>query len=404
MQTQILGFLSPAITVIFTCVFVAIWWQDRSRLHILAYASWFGVVALATALQAFLITRFGPAEMLLLHGVLTSGTIALLWGVARSRNSKIPLTGLIGIALANGVVCWIAGTYENQMAFLISQNYNGSLLFALGAFSVWLTARRGFADRLLISAFAFAAAYGLLRPPLIVLMKSNMTIQEYQESSMITINMVINAIISLFLALALLASIFEAKLREQHREDSRDALSGLATRAEFERAAARLFAKANKDETNVFMIVADIDHFKRINDKWGHSAGDRVIAEFAALIGRSIRDTDICGRIGGEEFCVLVSNCRAENARNLADRLRADTELLFPKSADRHLAVTASFGIAGWRPGESYSKAFKRADAALYAAKNGGRNQVCTEDSLSRRENDQILSDESSPNVVSFAR
>ncbi len=233
---------------------------------------------------------------------------------------------------------------------------------------------------------------------------NQMTMQEYPESTMFTINMVMNAVLCLFLALALLASIFEARLRAQHDEDSRDALSGLTMRSAFAKSAAKLVARAHTENLNVFMIEADIDHFKRINDKWGHSSGDKVIAEFAALIANSTRDTDICGRIGGEEFCLVVSNCSMENAINLADRLRFDAERLFPESAKRHLSVTASFGVAKWRQGETYTKVFERADAALYSAKNAGRNRVCAETDLSRRRTDDANSGEPLGNVISLVR
>lgn len=121
------------------------------------------------------------------------------------------------------------------------------------------------------------------------------------------------------------------------------------------------------------LIVLDIDHFKRINDRRGHDAGDRVLQATAALIAKGISRTDYLGRWGGEEFILLLPNKRKEFALAMAEKIRLMIcDAVF--EADNPLAVTASFGVDHHLPGEDFSLTFKRADGALYQAKAQGRN------------------------------
>ena len=127
---------------------------------------------------------------------------------------------------------------------------------------------------------------------------------------------------------------------------------------------------------SVCMIIGDLDHFKRVNDIWGHQAGDEAISAFGKLVSQTVRATDLCGRIGGEEFCVLVCNCEQEAAVGMANRIRSKFAILELESLGPDIRLTASFGVSQWRPGEGYGKLFARADEALYQAKRSGRNRV----------------------------
>lgn len=120
----------------------------------------------------------------------------------------------------------------------------------------------------------------------------------------------------------------------------------------------------------------DLDHFKQVNDRLGHAEGDRVLQRFAGVLQRELRHTDIASRIGGEEFCVVLNAIEQDAARTIAERIRqgfADLELAI---ADTGLMATVSIGLAMSTGDEEFSSLLNRADAALYQAKNGGRNQV----------------------------
>ncbi|MEM8724239.1 MAG: GGDEF domain-containing protein [Pseudomonadota bacterium] len=407
MQAQILTLIIPAMTLIFSAVFIGLWWQDRSRLYILSYAYWFAAVATGIALQAWIITNFGPAEVVLFHLLSSSGLIALLWGVAKRDNRRVPLLAFILVTLASGVVCWFARAWEVQPVLLLAQNFNAGLLFAMGAYGKWSTQHRHFADRVLLTTFLLLAAYSIFRPSVTVLLQSKMTMVEYQTSVMLTVNMAMTAVLCLLLSFALVATIIADNMQKERNEASLDPLSGLPTRRAFERDAKELHARAVAEQRRASLIVADIDHFKRINDTWGHSTGDRVIKQFADMLSAKIRPSDAIGRIGGEEFCLVVWDCDAIQAAALANRVRSSTLELSARENDEDVRVSASFGVAVFDRTDSYTDVFKRADEALYAAKKSGRNRVCIwgegDQNLSIRSVDRT-SECSADNVVSLRR
>ena len=168
----------------------------------------------------------------------------------------------------------------------------------------------------------------------------------------------------------------ERLLREVTRLSTTDPLTGLSNRRHFDAAAKLEIIRARRYGRPLSAVMVDLDHFKRVNDTYGHAAGDRVLVAVAGLCIRLARTTDLKARLGGEEFCLLLPETPAESSRVLAERLRADVEAL-PFDADgRPFRVTASMGISGFVPGDELEILVGRADAALYSAKESGRNRV----------------------------
>lgn len=125
------------------------------------------------------------------------------------------------------------------------------------------------------------------------------------------------------------------------------------------------------------VLMIDIDFFKRVNDQYGHAAGDKVLKAIATIVRDEVRSTDTLGRIGGEEFAVAASDSPPTAAEELAERLRgAVAATTFDSGDGRQLHVTLSIGIATALPDDTADTILSRADAALYAAKSGGRNRV----------------------------
>nr|WP_255547984.1 GGDEF domain-containing protein [Erythrobacter ani] len=159
-----------------------------------------------------------------------------------------------------------------------------------------------------------------------------------------------------------------------------DPLSGLLSRQSFETKVEEVLAAGLVEDTRAALIIADIDHFKNVNDIWGHQTGDRAIAQFGALIAREIRYYDLAGRIGGEEFCILIRNADTEAALGLAERLRLKLSATQIEGMSENVRLTASFGATERLRAESYKSMFTRADKALYQAKDTGRNRVILSD------------------------
>ncbi len=379
MQAQILTLIMPAMAMIFAVVFVVLWWQDRTRSHILAYASWFAAITVAISLQTWIFGAIGPMEVLAFHWISSAGLIALLWGLAKRRGGRIPLLTYILLTACSSVILWYARVYGEQEVLLMTQNTNAAMLLALGAFNEWRSVRRSVADRALMWILTGFAAYGFFRPSMTILARSQMTMEQYQTSIFFTINVTVTTLLAMLVAMALIATIYAGNMQEQQVKSEIDPLSGLRMRGAFETEARNMIDEAFRANAPVSLILADIDHFKKVNDSFGHVVGDRVIARFGKLIDQLIRSGDVSGRVGGEEFCVLVWDCTVADAAQLAERIRLS--LARPDHSDDadHVPITASFGVAQWRESESYAQLFERADKALYAAKGNGRNQVASE-------------------------
>jgi len=153
-----------------------------------------------------------------------------------------------------------------------------------------------------------------------------------------------------------------------------DALTGVWNRRHFEEAAEVEIARARRDDEPLSLLMFDIDHFKAINDRLGHQAGDRVLVEVARRVQGHLRAVDMLGRWGGEEFIVLLPRCGGSDVFQVAEKLRA---LLADPPIPEIGVVTASFGVGELRPHESFAHWLKRVDDALYQAKALGRNRVC---------------------------
>lgn len=156
-----------------------------------------------------------------------------------------------------------------------------------------------------------------------------------------------------------------------------DELSGMGNRRAFFERGRDLLGLANSDLTLASVIVVDIDHFKRINDDYGHAMGDEAIRVIASVILNMIRATDIQGRIGGEEFAVMLPQTELKGAMELAERMRLAIEQAKIECSGVQVSVTASIGVSTSRDyKDDINSIVQRADNALYRAKRAGRNQV----------------------------
>jgi two-component system chemotaxis response regulator CheY len=162
-----------------------------------------------------------------------------------------------------------------------------------------------------------------------------------------------------------------------------DALTGVLNRKAFLERAEMEMQRAKRVGTPLSLIMADIDHFKSVNDRNGHQAGDLVLKEFVKVLTRCVRGYDFVGRYGGEEFLVGLPETGLPMAEAVAKRLRSgieQTSIALPGREER-VHITSSFGLAAFQldQDDSLEEIIKRADEALYRAKNSGRNRVCVE-------------------------
>lgn len=160
-----------------------------------------------------------------------------------------------------------------------------------------------------------------------------------------------------------------------------DPLTGVANRRKVISIAEQKWQALDEEALNFSLITFDLDHFKQVNDKYGHPAGDVVLQKVTETAGLAIREHDVLGRIGGEEFLVVLENTQLEQAKEIALRIKQDIENLDIQSDEGLIKVTASFGVVQkTNLQSSFKDLIKKSDKALYTAKERGRNRVETDD------------------------
>ena len=164
-----------------------------------------------------------------------------------------------------------------------------------------------------------------------------------------------------------------------------EALTDLPNRRHMSDRLRELTARATRHKQTFALILLDIDHFKLINDTYGHDTGDRVLCQTADVIRNKLREYDLCARWGGEEFLILLPDASAEEATEIGERIisalrnldLADTAP-FSDRDNESLTISASAGVTAYQPPERYEQTIQRADNAMYKAKAAGRNRVVT--------------------------
>ena len=165
----------------------------------------------------------------------------------------------------------------------------------------------------------------------------------------------------------------EAELR---RLADTDDLTGALARRRFMEIAAREWLRHARSGAPVCILVLDLDRFKLLNDSFGHAAGDAALVSFVAICRAHLRTLDFIGRTGGEEFAIVLSDTALEGGAAFAERLREAVAATPVPMMDAAMRITVSIGVAQSGPGETLESAMQRADAALYTAKDCGRNRV----------------------------
>jgi diguanylate cyclase (GGDEF)-like protein len=170
----------------------------------------------------------------------------------------------------------------------------------------------------------------------------------------------------------------EAKNRQLEEMALTDPLTGLPNRRSIDIWASRQLSAALRHDFAIWAVIADLDHFKGVNDTYGHDAGDRVLKDFAEILKKDTRCSNMCARLGGEEFLLVLTHSEKDDVALAIDRIRKKFAERQFTADGRGFRVTASFGIASFSRTEqpSLNALIARADGALYAAKHKGRNRI----------------------------
>jgi diguanylate cyclase (GGDEF)-like protein len=371
-ETSLLALISPATLGVFALGFVAAWLFDRKRAYPLIMAAAIALFCLAATSQILFVPSDRGLNAMVSGALYSACTFATIEAMLRRSGRSIGwLLPAVGFAAISVLLWYFYYVSPSLITRIYVQNFGYGLFFLYAALRLSDLRRGKPIDRAVFWVFfAFALHFfprtlttlGLATPP----SGSAFGATPFWITLHISL-----AVFGVALALTLLAAAMIDRIDDLRADRDADPLTGLLNRRGFDERGNRL--AANPDARPVSLIVCDIDHFKRVNDTYGHVEGDRVLQAFAMVLARTIRKGDLAARIGGEEFVVLMRNTSAAKAQVLAERIRAALAAARPLD---EAPVTASFGVAEARPGEVLWQVVNRADAMLYVAKSEGRDRV----------------------------
>jgi diguanylate cyclase (GGDEF)-like protein len=378
-QEQIIGLITPMMAAVFMTAFLVLWKRGQMGHYVLAFAVsyfFFGV--------GFLVTHLIPDTGAFYVFPLTqlfyaAATVLVVWGAANrvGQTVSLPVLGFIYVVAALTLMLAVAVSDQTgPRLYIVNTGYG--VMFTLGTVALLNSPRRNAIDVLVIILFAMTATQFLVRPVLTLLIAGGSTAEDYRQSVYYSVLSVAVTIQGLMTAVTLVWACAWDQIVAERERSQLDVLTGLRARRAFEQDALSVMERAKAEGVSISLVVADIDHFKGVNDVYGHQVGDNGIAAFGGIIAGMIRNSDIAGRIGGEEFCILAWNCDATQAVAMAERIRRRLSETPIAGMPGDVRITASFGIADRIEGEGYGKMFARADAELYRAKDAGRNRIST--------------------------
>jgi diguanylate cyclase (GGDEF)-like protein len=300
----------------------------------------------------------------------------MLGSFARLLQSPIPPHALRGngsllLIAVLALLQWLPShAYAEQMALALAL---GALYAASLAWLLLSQAERPFPLKLAGGLCGAAAVYLLLHVLYVAAGDPNMVLYGISTPVLLLV-----LVATPLLSLCFMAIDKEQELAKLHQLATLDPLTGVFNRRSFEELARKTCAQHARLQRPLALLVMDLDHFKRINDTYGHSRGDMALKALAELVTEHVRAADIFGRFGGEEFCLLLPDTADDGAREVAGKLcqRINTILLDPHDAGS--ALSASIGVASLVPDSAadWQSLFELADSRLYRAKSAGRNQL----------------------------
>lgn len=377
-QGLFIALLNPALSLVLAAAFFTLWLFRRERWHVIALCLSYLAVGFGFTLQGFNLGMSFEVAKFLSNSLFFAAVFLLVGAVTVRQGVTVP-TVQLGICTAAGMggFCWFLFADPNFVARVFCVSYGLGAMCIVAAVRLSMAPRKTFVDHLLIGIAALRGLDLFLRPLAVALLDGG----ERTEAPFITsaywlTTSLSTLVFSILLALVLLTTIALDVVQEFRTESRTDPLSGLLNRRGFAEKAAPYF-RPSATPVPLGLVLADLDHFKSINDVHGHATGDAVIAAFARLLRQAGSSRAIVGRTGGEEFALLMPNCDLAAARLLAEGVRSSLASGGLAGVKDGLGnVTCSFGVSVRSGEETLDTLVQRADEALLHAKRAGRDRV----------------------------
>jgi diguanylate cyclase (GGDEF)-like protein len=365
------------VKAILCALFLAFWLHDRRSI----WFAWLGGTYFFGLLATVIFLQYGFRGDTYVIGAGVAAVIVSFgccWQAARAFERRGPLLWPVAIVLGVWIAaCLMPGFFENMRVRVVVSSILVAPMIAMAAFEFW----RGRNERLLsrwplIILFASLALVFASRIVLVDLLPFPFGALPLRPSSTAIFNL-ITFCHTLLLTVLFVALTRERLELEQRTKAQTDPLTGALNRGAFMARGARFLQRHSHEKAPLSLLFFDLDHFKALNDQFGHSGGDDVLMLFVGIVHDNTRPTDFLFRIGGEEFCCLLPHTGVEAAQNVAERIRQQFEAASICMPQTPATATVSVGVACTEDfGYDLDALVRRADMAVDAAKRQGRNRV----------------------------
>ena len=385
-----MALIGPGILAVFGIAFVCAWSIEKKRPYLLLLALACGLFGLGACSQVL----GWPGDAYLnavVSGLLyTSAVVAAAEGVLlRARKPFGWPLDLAIVAAVTGLLWYYAYVTPFLLARVYIQNFGYGAILLMAALRLRPIANARRVDRALFWILLLLALHFFPRTILTIGLKAPADARSFAMSSFWQVLQLSLAVLGAAFAVTSRAATVADIVDDLRHERDGDVLTGVLNRRGFESRVSPLLARASASRV---LVLCDLDHFKSVNDTYGHGAGDEVLRTFGAILRDGLPADAIAGRLGGEEFAILLPDIAIGDAAGVAERIRTTLERARFATIPASRRITASFGIAEHRDEEPLRDLTARADQRLYAAKSHGRNRIVASDPADTPARDHSLS------------
>lgn len=375
-QSLTVDLIAPGTFLVFAVAFLWAWVISTERHYLLLVA---GCCLLSAGGGVFRMVVGWPSDVginiLISNTFYVGATLMGCEGILRRYGHRIGLG--VDLVILVGSACLTLYFFYFEPSFIARvyiQNFVPGTIFLVTGLRLHQLAGAGYSERAVFWILIVFSLQFFPRTILTLAVTPEPQLSGFGQSLFWQVLQLTNAVMGTALLLAFLVAELSDMIDRLRLERDIDRLTGILNRRGFEDRAEAILAQGPLRD--FALILFDIDHFKRVNDTFGHTAGDDVLRALGALLRSTAQKAEIVGRIGGEEFAVLLPDGSEDGARTAVARLQRtidEADFALPAQA---VPIAASFGVAIRRPGEAYLDWFKRADTALYRAKAEGRKKA----------------------------
>ncbi len=373
---QVMLAVNISVAVIFACGYAIIALTNRGQ----QAALWFSAgyfVGMISPVADFLVPFVGAPEVLewLGYSSFLLATLSISVTFANFHRTSPPWIAIV-VILVGGMITRAAiwDMPRDTLAYGMAYQMPFMLSSLLAVWSVLRVAGRRPLHFLLAAIYGIIALHFLAKPYIAMTFGTGKSLADYTRTTYALLSQSSTGILLLASGVVLLLIVAQKAIADSLLVSETDPLSGLANRRGFEQHGKQAVARAEVQCAPAALAMFDLDHFKAVNDTFGHEIGDQVIADFAALLRDVAPSPALVARLGGEEFVMLLEGATAQATCLHAERIRLGAATASPPGRP---SPTVSVGVAEHRNGETLADLLRRADTALYHAKREGRDRVC---------------------------